>query len=475
MKERHVLRLVQAILLLALARYLWVAWYVHPYADDFSYAVAGMRSALGERLVQEYNSWNGRYFSNILLLRGPLTLGLSEGLSLYRLAATALILFSSFAAYRAVRALLPNAGRELCATVALVFVLLFLHVMPDPSEGVYWYTGAMTYQLPNALSLLLAASWVRSLRSPAPPSMECVIQGGLVVLIAGCNEVHMAFMVLGTAGALLYVRKHHPAMVRPTSILFGVALVCAVVVIAAPGNGTRGSHFPLRHDVLRTLGYGMAQTGRFAGKTLISLPVALLSFAFFGMRREAVRRGIIRPFDAPLDKWVALAIPFACLSVAMVVTYWPTGLLGQYRTVNMALFYFLPGWFFALAVWDQVFFAPRGKMGEGEYAIGRHWTLLVVSVCFIVQGRGMDLTWELCDGTWARYGEAMDERYRMIGQAVREGAASDLVLPVVQGPTSLNILPLDTSPDHWTNRSMADYFGNAQLNIIAPIPPAAPE
>jgi len=477
MKERHVLRLVQLILLLALARYFWLACYVHPYADDFSYAVAGMRSALGTRLVHEYTSWNGRYFSNILLLRGPLTLGLDQGLWLYRIAAIGLVLFTWLAAHRAVRALLPLATRALCATVALLFVLLFLHVMPDVSEGFYWYTGAMTYQLPNALSLLLVANWVRALRTPdRPPSIGWyIVQVALIVMIAGCNEVHMAFLVLAALASLLFVRKHHPALLRPASRLLVVSLLCAVVVVMAPGNSTRGAHFPLRHDVLRTLGYSVAQTARFAGNALVSLPVLLLSFTFIRIRREAIRRGIMGQFHAPIDKWVALALPFAFLFVAMVVTYWPTGLLGQHRTVNMALFYFIPGWFFALAVWDQTFFAPRGRMSEGGFVSSWYWAVFFVCMCFILHGRDLELSGELCDGTMVHYDEAMDERYRVIAQAASDGSTADIVLPAVQWPSCLDILPLDPSPDHWMNRSMADYFGNAQLNIIAPPPPAPSE
>ena len=41
------------LLVIALARYLAVACFVHPFADDFSYAVAGMRNELLPRLLDE--------------------------------------------------------------------------------------------------------------------------------------------------------------------------------------------------------------------------------------------------------------------------------------------------------------------------------------------------------------------------------------------------------------------------------------
>lgn len=466
MKDRLPFRIAQCILLIALFRHLAVAFFVHPFADDFSYAVAGMRSALGARLIQEYTSWNGRYFSNILLLRSPLTMGLEEGLWPYRAVAMALILFTWFGAYRFVRALLHNATGEIGATVSLLFTLLFLHVMPNTSEGFYWYTGAMTYQLPNALSLFLLANWVRYLRSTVGTVSWkwFAVQVLLVISIAGCNEVHLAFLVLAHGGLLIHGWLKERRLSRPVTLLLVVSVLCATVVAAAPGNGTRGALFPMRHDILRTLAYSAAQTGRFAGLALISLPVLMLTITMPSIRREAIARGIIRPFVQPLNRWVALAIPFLCLFVAMVVTYWPTGLLGQHRTVNMGVFYFVIAWFFATVIWDQLMLQPR-NIGEGGM-LRWPWVMVIVGATFLISGPGMDLSVELCDGTLLRYDRAMQARY----DAISTSPDGDLVLPPVEWPKSLRVLSLDTSSVHWMNLSMADYFGRPGLRLIEPVP-----
>lgn len=467
MKDRLPFRIFQCILLIALVRHLAVACFVHPFADDFSYAVAGMRTDLGERLLQEYTSWNGRYFSNILLLRGPLVLGIEQGLWLYRAIAVALILFTWSAAYRFVRVLLPIATREICATVSLLFVLLFLHVMPNSSEGFYWYTGAMTYQLPNALSLFLLANWVRFLRTPdrALSWKWFAAQILLATVIAGCNEVHMAFLVLGHGALLVHCWFTQRRIPKPVVVLLIVSALCALVVAVAPGNATRAAHFAMRHDLLRTIGHGAAQTGRFGGLALISFPVIILTLNIPSIRREAIAHGVLAPFKKPLNKWIALALPFCCLLVAMVVTYWPTGLLGQHRTVNMGLFYFVIAWFFAALVWDQTFFQPRKTYSEGM--LNWPWALVMISAAFLVGGRGADLTWELGDGTLARYDRAMLARYETIGNA----PDGEVVLPPVQWPTSVKVLPLDTSATHWMNQSLADYFERPGLRLIEPTPP----
>lgn len=470
MKAALPFRIAQFVLLLALARHLWLALHVHPYADDLSYAVAGMTTPLGERLVQEYTSWNGRYASNILVLRGPLVLGMELGLWLYRAAAVVLILFTWYAAMRFLRALFPKLPREVVVTGALAFVLLHLHAMPDASEGYYWYTGAVTYQLANALSLFLAAGWVKALRGPTAPSLAWYVrQSLLVIAIAGSNEVHMAFLILGHTALLFREWSLTHKVHRSLVVVLGVAVLCGIVVAMAPGNSTRGALFPLRHDVSRTLMYAIGQTGRFTLQWVFVLLVPSLFYIAF--LRKGVAQGWIGLFTRPLNKWLALALPFVCVFVSMVVTYWPTGLLGQYRTLNMAQFYFIPAWLFALAVWDQTVFSKQRWVFEQVRPIHFRWAFVALCTTFLWKGRDGLVTDDLLSGRMARYDAAMSARWRMLTD-VRGESGHVVVFGPVEMPRSLVILPLDTSATNWMNRSYADYFGVAGVRVSSAPRPA---
>lgn len=460
------------MLLVAMVRHLWLALYIHPYADDFSYAVVGMTTPLGERLVKEYTSWNGRYFSNILVLRGPLVLGMGQGLWLYRAVAIVLILFTWYAAFHFLRVLLPKLPRGSAATGSLAFVLLYLHTMPDASEGFYWYTGAVTYQFANVLSLFLAANWVQRLRKPTDPSpawyaLQCL----LIIAIAGSNEVHMAFLVLGHAALVLWNWREARQWHRSAIVLFSMAVLCGIVVAVAPGNNTREALFPLRHDVWRTLSYAVAQTGRFA---LVWIAVLVLPSLFFlAFLRKGIACGVIPPFKRPLNRWVVLVLPFTCVFVSMVVTYWPTGLLGQHRTVNMALFYFMPTWFFALAVWDQEIFRKRKWVFDQVRPVYFRWACVLLCTTFIWKGRDGLVTDDLISGRMARYDEGMQWRYRML--AFTTGSSEVIELPAVELPHSLIFQPLDTSATHWMNRSYAGYFGVRGVRLSSGLLPAPVE
>ena len=471
MSSRTFSHVFLCILLAALARHLCLAVYVHPFGDDFSYAVAGMHTELLPRLAVEYDSWNGRYFSNILLLRGPIVLGLQKGLVLYRCAAIFLILFTLCAAYRFIQQAFGNIISTIARwSIALVFLLFFLHRMPDASEGFYWYTGAMTYQLPNALSLLLLGNWIAFFRKEGSFAIRwTTAQVFLIIFIAGCNELHMAFLVL--LHLVLFVfsfrrnRKFDPVVIG----LLLVSLACAAVVFAAPGNDTRGALFPHRHEFLRTFGYAFAQTARFTGTWLFLSTGVLFSLALVIHQRAFGANSQLHSVLLKMNKWLAMVLPFALVFVAMVVTYWPTGLLGQYRTVNVALFYFIPTWCFAVLVWDvQVFRTARRRLPELDQRTFQLSFLLLCVITFFFLGRDLRVTSDLFTGRAKKYDQAVTEGYRLIIRAVQY-EMDQLVLPSVETPKSLHILPLDASPDHWTNRSLANYFGDAALNItVAP-------
>ncbi len=451
------------LLLLALARYLWLACYVHPFADDLAYAFAGMHSDLLDRLVREYHFWNGRYFSNVLVLRGPMVLGWEAGLPLYRLIPVLLLLATWWAASYLIRTIADGRlSRSDAALGGLFFLLVFLNAMPDLSEGIYWYTGAVTYQLPNILMLLLAAAWCLHIRSGwRSPTRRYVWMALLTVVIAGCNEQHMALLVL--AHAVLFA-VHWRMTGKPealTMTVFILSLMCLVVVAVAPGNAVRGAHFPARHDLLPTLGYAVLQAGRFIGTWLFTTMLLPASFFFLVWFRHSS----LDPTWCRMDRWVALAIPFAVVFVSMLLPYWSTGILGQYRTVNAALFFFIPAWLLALAVWEvQVFRArwPLTVPGGSLVNFG-----LTVAVLLFVFGNDRYVTADLLSGRMERYDAAVMDRVGLIRTAVTTGVREVLLPPFHEEPRCLKIVQPGTDPDNWINHSMAQYFGGNDLRIVA--------
>jgi len=455
-------------LLWVLGLYLLLARFIHPFADDWSYAVAGMRTELLPRLWDEYNLWNGRYFSNILVLRGPLVLGLEQGLWLYRSVPVVLILLIWAGAYSLIRAVTVGVlDRWSSVLGSLLFVLVFLNVMPDLSEGIYWYTGAVTYQLPNALSLFLLASWTILLRTPAPKFKGALISMNvlLVIVIAGSNELHMVFMVVLHAVLLLLQYRAHGRVHRALGLILLLSLACAAIVYLAPGNAGRSGQFPHKHELFRSLMWGGIQTGRFLITWIFSPALLITSLLYLPVSRWLVERTPLFSNGFGLRPWMALAIVVVPVFIAMALPYWTTGLLGQHRTVNATLFCFLPAWFMALTVWDKHILQKRFQQAA-DIRRNSRWFLLALLISLFFAGNGGRLFSDVWDHRWARYDEQLQVRYRSIESARIEGA-DELRLPnVIDLPRSLHILQATPDPTHWINRSMAYYFGADTLDIV---------
>ena len=76
----------------------------------------------------------------------------------------------------------------------------------------------------------------------------------------------------------------------------------------------------------------------------------------------------------------------------------------------------------------------------------------------------MSVSLDLFTGSAAQYDHEMLDRSARIEQAVENGN-TELVLPPVTQPRSLVITQPGADPDQWMNRSLAEFFGNKDLEL----------
>jgi hypothetical protein len=163
---------------------------------------------------------------------------------------------------------------------------------------------------------------------------------------------------------------------------------------------------------------------------------------------------------------VALAIPFLAVFITMIPPYWSTGILGQHRTVNVALFLFLPTWGLALAVCEERFSA-RGRW-RFPWSTTRFSPMLgVLLLTFLLLG-GNDkwVTRELLDGTLRGYDRHMHERHQLLSEAVLQDAAEVHLPALPRVPMSLRPLEPGSDPTaHW-NQVLGEYYGAPGMRVV---------
>jgi hypothetical protein len=428
---------------LLVGRFLLACLYIHPHADDLSYTVAALQDPSLGRILREYHTWNGRWVSNFLVLRNPMMPGWDAGLFLYRLVPACMIMATGGALMWLLKALVPAAGPVVIGTAALTVLLTYLHVMPDLYEGIYWYTGAITYHLASLGMVLLAAGWLHY--EQRPHVLPMLLNILLTILIAGSSEVHMVLLLMAHAAWVLIALRSGRHR-RPAMLMLMVVLVSAVIMIAAPGNAIRGHYFPERHQILHSIWSGSLQTIRFMA-TWIFHPVMLTAsilFILFDRRYGLSERFTIHP----------LAAAFLLVSVIfllMVLPYWATGTLGQHRTVNVACFVFIFGWSFTLGRLDHHMGRRPWPVPLNARVVFGAWVIACMAF-----GNGLRLNQDLWNGSFAAFDRAAFVRYRHITYALETGTLDRI--PPVPALHSLRIFDPGPDPEHWANRSLVEYL-----------------
>ncbi len=458
MSRRTVFNTLIILLAASLLKYVWLARYCHPMADDWGYAHQGITRDLLPWLYGEYLNWNGRYFSNVLVGNGPLVLGL-DALWLYRMVPVALMLLTAVAAFALIRSLTREAltAREQMAG-ALVFLSLFVQGMPDMGEGFYWYTGAVTYQLGNALLLFHLARPVCDRSTRATSLFHSLVDALLIIAIIGSSEVHMVLMVaLHGASALLPVAGASHSGARKWWKLL-LVVVCASVVVFAPGNTVRSALFANAHDPLHSAWWGLLQTGRFALTWAIDPALFVCSVLYLPLSRRLATTDerIERAFS--LKPWMTSVALLAVIFLCAFPAYWGTGILGQHRTMNVAYCFFLPLWFVNLTVWDVHVFSKRWnvlpRLSPRVSGILGIALLLLLNL----DRNGGDTARDLLTGRASHFNGQLQHRYALLLKA-RTNELPVMLPAIADPPESLPLFELQNDPHHWVDQYYALYFG----------------
>jgi hypothetical protein len=60
------------IIFLLCIPFLYLTFFIHPSGDDYTYAFLELKSSFYKAYLDEYFLWNGRFISNLFVLKNPL-------------------------------------------------------------------------------------------------------------------------------------------------------------------------------------------------------------------------------------------------------------------------------------------------------------------------------------------------------------------------------------------------------------------
>lgn len=447
------------VFICALLPYLLISQYIFPSGDDYSYAWKGAVSTdFTATLIGEWNNWNGRYFSNILVLINPIS---TENFALYQLASLALIaLFLTFN-FALVKTRLPVTFSQTFFLV-LSFTLIYFSTLPDVGEGLYWYTGAVTYLFPVALFpvhlILVTQSLSCRVSHPVSSVKKQVVISFLVVLLqgilTGCNEIMLVLLLLIHLG-LFFTQKQVPLAPKILLLLTQIGFSC--LVIFAPGNEIRSSFFTDQHNVMHTFFNGSANTLRFSFQ-LLANPILWISLLLIKKLLSSSQL-----FKTSFSNWTWLILFITPQFIACAAPVWSTGMIGQHRTPNFALYFQLLVVFAFFLSHTQHFIVKKTT------ALAQNMHLKTLTICMVIAlffyGNNGSVIKDLLSGDAACFKSENLKRIEALKNLSNVNDSTVFFPNYSCQPASIFIYDITSNPKDWQNEVYTLYFNVKQNGV----------
>lgn len=432
--------------------YVALCFFAHPVADDLTYSYKTMAWGYWQAQQHEFSYWNGRYFSNLILLANPMVWG---SIDLYRVAALMLILLIPIVVYLTLSVFFSKEFSQRQRILgALVLSALFLCITPDIAEGIYWYTGAMTYVLACLFTMLYISlvGLYQQQRFIITKTIHWSLLTISLFICLGFNEVNTLLLIAGHVVAILlsYKEKHLRSILF---ILTGLTVLFSLVMVLAPGNAQRSSFFSNNHQVTHSLYMSCLQVGRFF-ITWVSSPVLLLaSLLFLPLGQKLYEQSPLFQKLTDVKLWKAFIALCAIIFLSVFPAYWGTGILGQHRTLNTACFFFIPAWLCFVFIAAKQFNVLKQVYNPSTKIY--HYLTLFFIACMFLLGNGGKALIELGSGEANVYSNEMSQREGILKTTHEKVVA---IPTIIHRPTCLFILDISDDPNNGVNRSYEVYY-----------------
>lgn len=460
--------------LYTLLPFLLLTQYIHPAADDFSFAVRDKQLDYLTVLEQYYLNWTGRYFSTITLFRiNPM---IYNSVVAYKLYALVLLLLLSVAVYAVVRTIGRDTFRRK-QTIGLAAMLLTLYIlqMPSPSEGFYFFSTYATYQLPNILLLVLLIVLYRFFQAENSAGRKLYTGSAILLCIAIVGSNEMALVItFTTVFVLATINLKHKLYSPYLILLFIVCIICCLVAVLAPGNFNRMTEHPNGGRLIWSAVYGGFMTALTFYRWL--LPVLAASIVYllcFGLPlADKYKSSRLFKIDLRLAGVYFLGTIFL-MNFAFA---WSTGERPTPRLENVIYFFFLFGWFYVLQVAVQHYSSQLASLRTIVHVIPTLALAIFILSILNIDNNISTAYVDLISGKAKAYDTALTQRYSLL-------EASDCqvceVPPLPAVPATIYFHDLISREERhkpgidmeWINRGVANYFGKDSVYLSVPNPP----
>jgi hypothetical protein len=454
--QTHFQKILLAVLLIALAPYIYLSFFASPAADDYCFSFMAKNAGFWNLYVSHYCEWNGRYISNFLIFANPL---ISGNFTLYKYASVIQIIFSLACIYYFLRSITKRFFRPLTIlNASLILLLLYFFMLPSLAEEIYWYTGAVTYQTGICFTILyfgLLSNYFEE-RYFLNKRAHFLLSATAVIIAAGFNEV-LTLLLAAFHLAVLYLYFYLKKKIENEWwILFASCSAGILIMFLSPGNSIRFSIFLEHHNVLHSAFFTFMQSVRFAFDWISNLPFIFLSLLLFFIvsrnKNYFLHFVNFNPFRPVFILFFFSLIFFLCI----FPPYWETNILGQHRTVNTACFFFILYSF-------VIIISVALKFGETVQILWMEnfkikTAILAFVICAMATSKnGYIIFTDILYGNAKQFHKEMNARNETLK---RNSDTNNIVYfkPLSVKPKSLFVVDISGDAADWINICQAEYF-----------------
>lgn len=214
-----------------------------PSADDYMILVKRGQLSFWQLQSSVYQNWTGRYFATLISSIFSYSGFLYSHYYLHAILLLAFTVFSWLYCLIQVNKHLLSARLSLSTLTVLSLLLLILeiNIIPEPVTAFYWFSSAVTYQLPLIILIFLAGIIIKILFTATNKIYYFITASLLVIMLNGCNEMISLFVLINSTcllGYYLFTDKKIPFLITG---LYLLNIVSASFLLFSPGILHRSS------------------------------------------------------------------------------------------------------------------------------------------------------------------------------------------------------------------------------------------
>lgn len=448
------------ISLFSLLPFLIFFFFTIPLADDIFYHNYAQDKTTWEFLVDHYNTWTGRYFSNLMMAINPFTL--TSNAHVYPMMMMGLFLVFVLSLFFLSRTLIKIWDQSLTQKsygltaffITVILTALFFHKMPRTTDTFYWFAGTSSHLLPMCLLMVSAGLYLRglTLTGGSMRPLSIVIVSLTSFIVSGSNEtlaVQWLFTLLFT---IAYQRIIFNRREKILYLPLAIALLGFAILYFAPGNSIRAKELRGGHDIFLLLvkpwGLVAETTVRYLSFALLLALVAVFPFL------KNVHFNLSQKIRDNRSRWLLALFGLGIFVLTFVPSVWTMGGLPPRRVLNNTYLFFLLYVPFLIALWAPKFnFLDRWSQRLANQKI--KW-LFALTLLFLFNNfyAWKDLFYI------PKFTESLNKRATIISS----GQNTDLILPpLAYFPTTFFYEDITPLTDNYRNLVFAKFYN---LNTV---------